>query len=159
MALNPVDIEVLEVAWKSSNAVNQQLNSQAVLSTLPGVSEDDFYDSLEIMERSGYVKRSREIAPRPPSFSLTSRGVLKHLEELGEVRLIQIDVEQAIAEKPDSTQSQIVTKTNHPPLGVAAIIDMLEDQGDIRVRRGIDGTVKISQVNAALRRRVKDGDY
>jgi DNA-binding PadR family transcriptional regulator len=159
MALNPVDIEVLEAAWKSSSAMNQQLNSQTVLSTLNGVSEDEFYDSLEIMERSGYVKRSREIAPRPPSFSLTSRGVLKQLEELGELRRIQIEVEQAIADKPDSTQSEIVAQTNHPPLVVAAFIDMLEGRGDIGVRRGIDGTVKISQVNAALRRRVKDGDY
>ncbi len=159
MALNPIDIEVLEAAWKLSSAVNQQLNSQGVLSSLRDVPEDDFYDSLEIMERSGYVQRSREIAPRPPHFSLTSRGVLKQLEELGELRRIQIDVEQAITDKPDSTQAEIVTKTNHPLLAVAAVIDMLEGQGDIRVRHGIDGTVKVSQVNTALRRRVKDGDY
>lgn len=159
MALNPVDIEVLEVAWKSSSAVNQELKSPAVLSSLHGVSEDDFYDSLEIMERSGFVERSREVAPRPPTFSLTWRGVIRQLEELGQFRLIQIDVEQAIIDKPDSTQSEIVVKTNHPPLAVAAIIDMLETQGDIRVRRGIDGTVKVAQVNATLRRRVKDGDY
>jgi hypothetical protein len=159
MALNPVDIEVLEEAFKMSKSINQQLNSREVYAKLHGVSEDDFYDSLEIIERNGYIERSRQIAPRPPSFSLTSRGVLKQLEEIGNLRVIQIEVEEAIARKPKSTQSEIAIQVNHPPIFVAAVIDMLERNGDIRVRRGVDGSVEIAEVHATLRRRVKDADY
>jgi len=159
MALNPIDVEVLETAWEMSNAVNQQLNSREVLAKLQGISEDDFYDCLEIMERRGYLRRSREIAARPPSFSLTSQGVLKQLEENGELLELQIDVDKALTVKPKTTQSEIVSQINHPPLSVAAIIEMLEQNGDIRVRRGVDGSVSITEVHAALRRRVQDGDY
>jgi DNA-binding MarR family transcriptional regulator len=159
MAINPVDIEVLDAAWKATKAANQQLNSRTLFSELRNVSEDDFYDSLEILERKGYVKRSREIAPRPPTFSLTSSGILKWLQENGDFTIIQIDVEEAIAKKPDSTEAEIVTVTNHSAVSVAAIFDMLEGRGDIRVRRTLDGNVQIASVSATLRRRVSDSDY
>jgi len=159
MALNPTDIEVLEIAYEASTNLGQQLSSQAVFSKLQGISEDEYYESLEIMERGGYLERAREKAPRPPHFSLTSRGVLQKLEEDGQFRRIQIEVEEAIVDKSVLKISEISSTVNHPPLAVEAIVEMLEGRGDIRVRPAVDGSGEISQVSATIKRRVKDGDY
>jgi len=111
------------------------------------------------MDRHGYIEKNREIAQRPPGFSLTWRGVLKNLEEMGQLRRIQVEVEEAIVNRPNAKQSEIATEVNHSPMTVAAIIDMLEARGDIRVNRTVDGNVAIAQVTATLRRRVKEVDY
>jgi hypothetical protein len=152
MAINPVDQKVLKTAFQLSNVANEPLNSEAVRSKV-GISEDEFYDSLEIMERDGLIERSREIARRPPWFFLRSRGVLELLEQNGQRAAIQTAVENAIIAKPDSTLSDIAATIGQRPLIVEAIVETLENQGDIDVQRGLGAELQIRHVHASLRRR------
>ena len=155
MALNPVDREVLNAAFGMSSAANEPLNPDAVRSKLGGINEDDFYVSLEIMEGEGLIETSRKITRRPSYFWVTSRGVVKLLDENGQRSSIQAAVERAIIAKPDSTLSEIAGAVAQPPLIVAAIVETLEKQGEIEVQRGLGVELQISRVHAPLRQRVQ----
>jgi hypothetical protein len=156
MALNPVDRNVLKTAFEMSNRANEPLNSEAVRSKLEGINEDQFYDSLEIMEGSGLVETSREIARRPPYFLLKSRGIVELLDENGQRPAVQSAVEKAIMSKPDSTLSEIAGAVGQPSVVVEAIIESLESQGDIDVQRGLGAEPQISRIHATLRRRATE---
>jgi hypothetical protein len=156
MALNPVDREVLKTAFQMSSAANEPLNSDAVCSKLGGINEDDFYVSLEIMECDGLIETSRKITRRPSNFWVTTRGVVKLLEENGERPAIQAAVEKAIVAKPNSTLSEIAGAVAQPPVIVAAIIETLANQGEVDVQRRLGVEFQISGVHAALRRRVEE---
>ena len=156
MALNPVDREVLKTAFQMSSAAYEPLISDAVCSKLGGINEEDFYVSLEIMEGDGLIETSRKITRRPSNFWVTSRGVVKLLDENGERAAIQTAVEKAIVAKPNSTVSEIAGAVAQPPVIVAAIVETLEKQGEIDVQRGLGVELQISGVHAALRRRVQE---
>jgi len=155
MALNPVDLEVLNTAFGMSSAANEPLNPDVVRSKLGGINEDDFYVSLEIMG-DGLIATSRKITRRPSNFWVTSQGVVKLLDENGQRSVIQAAVEKAIVAKPNSTLSDIAGTVAQSPLIVAAIIETLESQGEINVQRGLGVEPRISGVHATLRRRVQE---
>jgi hypothetical protein len=156
MALNPVDRKVLNTAFGMSSAANEPLNPDAVRSKLGGINEEDFYVSLEIMEGDGLIETSRKFARRPSNFWVTSRGVVKLLDENGQRPAIQAEVEKAIVAKPNSTLSEIAGAVAQPPLIVAAIVETLENWGEIDVQRGLGVELQVSSVHAALRRRVQE---
>jgi len=156
MALLPIDREVLNTAFGMSSAANEPLNPDAVRSKLGGINEDDFYVSLEIMEGEGLIETSRKLTRRPSNFWVTSQGVVKLLDENGQRPVIQAAVEKAIVAKPNSTLSDIAGTIAQSPLIVAAIIETLENQGEINVQRGLNGEAQISGVHAALRQRVQE---
>jgi hypothetical protein len=156
MALLPVDREVLNTAFGMSSAANEPLNPDAVRSKLGGINEDDFYVSLEIMEGEGLIETSRKITRRPSNFWVTSRGVVKLLDENGQRPAIQAAVEKAIVAKPNSTLSDIAGTVAQSPLIVAAIIETLEKQGEIDVQRGLGAELQVSGVHETLRRRVEE---
>jgi hypothetical protein len=156
MALFPVDREVLNTAFGMSSAANEPLNPDAVRSKLGGINEEDFYVSLEIMEVDGLIETSRKLARRPSNFWVTFRGVVKLLDENGQRPAIQAAVEKAIVAKPNSTLSEIAGAVAQPPLIVAAIVETLEDWGEIDVQRGLGVELQVSGVHAALRRRVQE---
>jgi hypothetical protein len=156
MALNPVDRKVLNTAFGMSSAANEPLNPDAVRSKLGGINEEDFYVSLEIMEGDGLIETSRKLARRPSNFWVTSRGVVVLLDENGQRPAIQAAVEKAIVAKPNSTLSDIAGAIAQPPLIVAAIIETLENWGEIDVQRGLGDELQVSSVHAALRRRVQE---
>src|SRR5437868_15017868 len=137
MALNPVDLEVLNTAFGMSSAANEPLNPDVVRSKLGGINEDDFYVSLEIMG-DGLIATSRKITRRPSNFWVTSQGVVKLLDENGQRSVIQAAVEKAIVAKPNSTLSDIAGSVAQSPLVVAAIIETLENQGEINIQRGLN---------------------
>jgi hypothetical protein len=156
VALNPFDREVLNAAFGMSSAVKEPLNSDAVCSKLGGINEDDFYVSLEIMEGEGLIETGRKITRRPSNFWVTSRGIVKLLDENGQRPAIQAAVEKAIVAKPNSTLSEIAGAVAQPALVVAAIVETLENQGEINVQRGLGVELQISGVHVALRRRVQE---
>jgi hypothetical protein len=156
MALNPVDRKVLNTAFGMSSAANEPLNPDDVRSKLGGINEEDFYVSLEIMEGDGLIETSRKFARRPSNFWVTSRGVVKLLDENGQRPAIQTAVEKAIVAKPNSTLSEIAGAVAQPPLIVAAIVETLENWGEIDVQRGSGVELQVSGVHAALRRRVQE---
>jgi hypothetical protein len=65
-------------------------------------------------------------------------------------------VEKAIVAKPNSTLSEIAGAVAQPALVVAAIVETLENQGEINVQRGLGVELQISGVHVALRRRVQE---
>ena len=156
MALNPVDREVLNTAFGMSSAANEPLNPDAVHSKLGGINEEDFYVSLEIMEGDGLIETSRKLTRRPSNFWITSRGVVKLLEEIGQRPAIQAAVEKAIVANPNSTLSEIAGAVAQPPLIVAAIVETLETHGEIDVQRGLGVEFRINGVHATLRQRVQE---
>ena len=156
MALNPVDREVLNTAFGMSSAANEPLNPDAVRSKLGGINEEDFYVSLEIMEGDGLIETSRKLTRRPSNFWVTSRGVVKLLEENGQRPAIQAAVEKAIVEKPNATLSEIAGTVEQSPLIVAAIIETLENWGEIDVQRGLGVELQVNGVHAALRQRIQE---
>jgi hypothetical protein len=156
MALNPVDREVLNTAFGMSSAANEPLNPDAVRSKLGGINEEDFYVSLEIMEGDGLIETSRKLTRRPSNFWVTSRGVIKLLDENGQRPAIQAAVEKAIVEKPNATLSEIAGTVGQSPLIVAAIIETLEKEGEIGVQRGLGVELQVNGVHAALRRRIQE---
>src|SRR5947208_199550 len=156
MALNPVDREVLNTAFGMSSAANEPLNPDAVRSKLGGINEDDFYVSLEIMEGDGLIETSRKLTRRPSNFWVTSRGVVKLLDENGQRPAIQAAVEKAIVAKPNSTLWEIAGAVAQSPLIVASIVETLENQGEIEVKRVFWAEIQVSGVHAALRRRVQE---
>ena len=156
MALLPIDREVLNTAFGMSSAANEPLNPDAVRSKLGGINEDDFYVSLEIMEGEGLIETSRKLTRRPSNFWVTFRGVVKLLDENGQRPVIQAAVEKAIVTKPNSTLSDIAGIVAQSPLIVAAIIETLENQGEINVQRGLGVEPQISGIHAALRQRVQE---
>ena len=156
MALLPIDREVLTTAFGMSSAANEPLNPDAVRSKLGGINEEDFYVSLEIMEGEGLIETSRKLTRRPSNFWVTCRGVVKLLDENGQRSTIQAAVEKAIVAKPNSTLSDIAGTVAQSPLIVAAIIETLENQGEINVQRGSNGERQISGIHAALRQRVQE---
>src|SRR6266404_3715162 len=137
MALNPVDREVLNTAFGMSSAANEPLNSDAVRSKLGGINEEDFYVSLEIREGDGLIETSRKLTRRPSNFWVTSRGVVKLLEENGQRPAIQAAVEKAIVAKPNSTLSDIAAAVSPLSLIVARLVGNLENEGEIDVERAL----------------------
>jgi len=156
MALNPVDREVLNTAFGMSSTANEPLNPDAVRSKLGGINEEDFYVSLEIMEGDGLIETSRKLTRRPSNFWVTSRGVIKLLDENGQRPAIQAAVEKAIVEKPNATLSEIAGTVGQSPLIVAAIIETLEKEGEIGVQRGSGVELQVNGVHTALRRRIQE---
>jgi hypothetical protein len=108
------------------------------------------------MEGDGLIETSRKLTRRPSNFWVTSRGVVKLLDENGQRHVIQAAVEKAIVAKPNSTLSDIAGTVAQSPLIVAAIIETLENEGEIDVQRGLGVEPQIRGVHAALRRRVQE---
>jgi hypothetical protein len=61
-----------------------------------------------------------------------------------------------ICHKPNSTLSEIARAVAQSPLIFAAIVETLENQGEIDVQRGLGVELQISGVHAALLRRVQE---
>jgi hypothetical protein len=78
------------------------------------------------------------------------------LEENGQKLAIQTAVEKAIVAKPNSTLSDIARAVAQPPLIVAAIVETLENQGEIDVQRGLGVELQVSGVHAGLHQRVQE---
>jgi hypothetical protein len=78
------------------------------------------------------------------------------LDENGQRPAIQAAVEKAIVAKPNSTLSEIAGAVAQSPLIVAAIVETLEDWGEIDVQRGLGVELQVSGVHVALRRRVQE---
>lgn len=117
------------------------------------IPQEEFFESLEILDRKGYIKAGRNAGVRGiPFFSITSYGFDRYARVyIDNYDSVLKSVVSQIVNHNKKDNSSISTSLNQPQMIVDHFLEVLERKRLIKVVRHLGGT-RISDVSPELRR-------
>ena len=117
--------------WLDTDGVLQIANSY-------GIAEDDFFDSIEILNNRGYIKTHGRV-DRPGNIEVKPYGFVNYANQYVpdyEHETFRLQTLQAIIDHGgEVTSEELAIDLNKPNVFVAHILKSLDEKGDIRVKR------------------------
>lgn len=119
----------------------------------PIIPESELSESLEILDREGYIKLSRTIGAGLSHYQITTHGFeeyaeayLQNYHEL-QTRIISLLVNENIA-----SNVELVEKLNQSQLVIDHILDLLEKNGHVNLSKMIGGLIRVYNISPSLKR-------
>lgn len=154
--LAKLDNTVLKAACEAAMKVGHtHINGSQILEDedLQGISEESVKDSLEILDNSNMLKLMRHIGPGLPHFQISIYGfqtyAKAYIENYDEVIK---SVAYAIVNNQLTNNEEIAAHIKANQFLVDHALDVLENQGYVRLAKAIGGHVHVIQATASLRR-------
>ncbi|SES25585.1 TIR domain-containing protein [Vreelandella subterranea] len=117
------------------------------------VPENELKDSLEMLDRNGFVKLSRTIGEGFSHYQITTHGMESYLNAyLTEYQSLIRDVISLIVNKDMKLNAKIIEETNCSQRLIDHILDLLDINGHLDLSKTVGGGVHIYNVSPALRR-------
>lgn len=118
-----------------------------------GLSREDYLDSLEILSKRGYLKRSRVLGDPPPDFSVTTHGFDTYLHNFTpNFKSVFRRIAFAIINEGKRLNADIVDATGHEKVIVDHVLEVMADKRYVELNTGIGGYMEVTKVFADLRR-------
>jgi len=117
------------------------------------VPENELKDSLEMLDRGGFIKLYRTIGAGFSHYQITTHGMESYLNAyLSDYQDLIRDVIALIVNKDMHSNAEIIEETKRPQRLVDHILDWLDINGHIDLTKTVGGGVHIFNVSPALRR-------
>jgi len=117
------------------------------------VPENELKDSLEILDRNGYIKLSRTIGAGFSHYQITTHGIESYLNAyMPEYQELIRDVIALIVNNDMHSNKEIIAETNRSQRLIDHILDLLDINGHVDLSKTIGGGVQIFNISPALRR-------
>lgn len=117
------------------------------------IPEQELKDSLEILDRHGYISLIRTIAPGFFAFQITTFGFDAYANAcIADYQTIVNSVVSALVNKQLNSNFAIAEELNQKVLLINHILDVLESNGHLKQAKTLDGTQMIFNMSPALRR-------
>jgi hypothetical protein len=155
--LSKIDMLVLKASCENSIEVGHAfVSTSSILKTLAdsGVSQEQVYESLEILEDNYFIKAERDLGSEGINFfRITTYGFenFAHVFMKGFDSLVN-HMLTAIVNKDLSTNKEISQHFNIPRAVTDYVLDILESRGYVQLVKTIDGSVDVLEVSAAAKR-------
>ncbi len=115
--------------------------------------EAELKDSLEMLDRGGFIKLSKTIGAGFSHYQITTHGMESYLNAyLTDYQDLIREVIALIVNKNMHNNAEIVEETNRPQRLIDHILDLLDINGHIDITKTVGGGVHIFNVSPGLRR-------
>lgn len=122
-----------------------------------GYSEEDYYETLEILDLRGYINAFKVLNGNIPSFTITTYGFEKYLRvKLGDYDSLVNNVAFAIVNKKAMDSETIINELGQPQLIIDHVLNVLENKSLIKLIRTLGGLSLISNVSPELKRMLRN---
>lgn len=159
--LNNIDSLVLRLSCEAAlKTGNNFINPGKVflVDDRPVVPELELADSLEMLDRGGYIKLSRTIGAGFSNFQLTTNGFDAYANACIPDYQSKISaVISAIVNKQLVDNASIEKELNQPRLLIDHILDVLENNRHLKQSKMVGGLCRIYNISPALKRALKGG--
>jgi hypothetical protein len=161
--LSPIDVTVLrafaENALEKGSTFSIATEDRWLVVNTNGITREDYEDALEMLDKRGYLERSRVVARVPPHFSLTVPGLETYLRKYdSSYPQTFTNVGLAILNEGLRSNHEITAATVQPRIIVDHILRVMEMKRYIKVARVQDGlgTASIYELSAELKRMLRE---
>ncbi len=154
--LTQIDNTVLKLSCEHDLKTNSHILNPGQLFLIDGamiVPEAELKDSLEILDRNGYIKLSRTIGAGVSHYQITARGMESYLNGyMPQYQTLIREIISLIVNKNMQSNTELVAETKQPQRLIGHVLDLLEMNNHVRLAKTIGGGVRIYDVSPALRR-------
>lgn len=117
------------------------------------IPESELLESLEVLDREGYIKLSRTIGAGFSHYQLTTHG----LEEYATAYLktyheIQANIISLLVNEDIASNIDLMEKLNQPQLIIDHVLDLLELNGHLDLSKMIGGFIRVYNISPSLKR-------
>lgn len=117
------------------------------------VPEGELKDSLEMLDRNGFIKLFRTIGSRLSQYQITTRGMESYLNAyLDDYQTLIRTVIALIVNRNMQSNAEIIAETDRPQRLINHVLDLLESNGHVALSKTMGGGISIYNVSPALRR-------
>jgi hypothetical protein len=117
------------------------------------IPETELLDSLEILDRNGYIKLSRTIGAGFSHYQITTYGMDQYAcAYIPNYQKLVADVIASIVNKKAEDNHSIQQELGVSLVLVDHILDVLENNGHLQQSKMIGGLVRVYNISPALRR-------
>lgn len=139
---------IIDIGYNQISAVDLFQSMSTV-----GYSQEDYYDSLEILDSDGYIKTQKVLDGKIPFFSITTWGFDEYLRvKLDDYDSLINSVAFTIVNKKIMDSQTIIAELGQPQLIIDHILNVLNNKGLITLQKAIGGISFISQISPKLKR-------
>jgi len=154
--LTQIDNTVLKLSCEHDLNTNAHILNPGQLFLRDGVltfPESELKDSLEMLDRNGYIKLSRTIGAGFSHYQVTISGMESYLNAyMPRYQTLIKQIISLIVNKSMQTNAELVAETKQPQRLIDHVLDLLEVSNHMRLSKTIGGGVRIYDVYPALRR-------
>lgn len=155
-SLTQIDNIVLKMSCEHDLKTNSHILNPEQLFLKDGVlviPENELKDSLEMLDRSGFVKLHRTIGTSLSQYQITTRGMEAYLTAyIPQYQELIREVIALIVNNNMQSNDELIAETKQPTRLINHILDLLEMNGHVHLSKTIGGGVHVYNVSPALRR-------
>jgi TIR domain len=154
--LTQIDNTVLKLSCEHDIKTNSHILNPGQLFVSDGalvVPESELRDSLEMLDRNGYIKLSRTIGAGFSHYQITAHGMESYLNAyVPQYQALIREIISLIVNKNMRSNVELIAEAKQPPRLIDHILDLLEINSHVRLAKTLGGGVCIDDVSPALRR-------
>ena len=154
--LTQLDNTVLKLSCEHDLKTNSLILNPGQLFVSGGelvVPESELRDSLEMLDRNGYIRLSRTIGAGLSHYQITAHGMESYLNAYVPQYQAQIKgIISLIVNKNMRSNVELIAETKQLPRLINHVLDLLEMNGHVRLSKTLGGGVHFHDVSPALRR-------
>jgi len=122
----------------------------------PIIPESELVESLEVLDREGYIELSRTIGAGFSHYQLTTHGLDEYATAyLQSYHETQTNIISLLVNENVASNTQLVKKLNQPPLIIDHVLDLLELNGHVNLSKMIGGFIRVYNISPSLKRSLK----
>lgn len=154
--LTQIDNTVLKLSCEHDIKTNAHILKPVQLFLKDGVlivPEAELKDSLEMLDRNGYIKLSRTIGAGFSHYQITTHGMESYLNAyMPQYQTLIRQMISLIVNKNMLSNAELITETKQSQRLIDHVLDLLELNSHVRLSKTIGGGVSVYDVSPALRR-------
>jgi len=157
--LTKVDSLILKLSCEEAiKNGHSHIDTESILAQAKSIDihSEEFFETLEVLDRKGYIEMTRTIGGHVPDFSITVFG----FDEYARVYMENYDsilesIAFQIVNLNNMDNKSISTSLNQPQMIVDHILNVLENGGLIRATQTVKGGIHIFDVSPELKRMLR----
>lgn len=158
--LTKVDSMIMKLSCeKAIEFGHTHIDTEVILSQVEslGIHPEEFFESIEILDKREYIKAAREIGTNVTHFSITVLGFDEYARVyIDDYDSIQKSVAFQIVNENNTMNKSISTSLQQPQLIVDHFLMMLENNGLITLDREYGNRVHVFDVSPELKRMLRE---
>lgn len=124
-----------------------------------GITDAELLESLDILDRQGYINATKVIGGAIPSFTIRASGFDEYARaQFNDYDLIVRDISLRIVNEDQRRNTDIAEKTKYPIRLVTHIFDMLELRGFVTLSRIAGVVAQVAIVRPELKRLLRTSE-
>ena len=122
----------------------------------PVIPESELLESLEVLDREGYINLSRTIGAGFSHYQLTTHGMEEYAEAyIRNYHEIQANVISLLVNEEIASNNELVEKLKQPQLIVDHVLELLESNGHVSLSKMIGGLIRVYNISPSLKRSLR----